>query len=205
MYFVRIPNIIKKLYPKIIWEIPGKEKILYLTFDDGPHPEITPYILDQLDKYHAKASFFCLGTMAEKNPQTLELIRQKGHVVGNHSYSHPNGWKTNTADYLADIEKAGKIISSKIFRPPYGKIKRAQSSLLHSQFSIFNFSLLPGDYDSSISSEKCYQNLADNVRSGDIICLHDSEKAWKHLQYCLPRWLQFLSEQQYTLCSLPHG
>jgi peptidoglycan/xylan/chitin deacetylase (PgdA/CDA1 family) len=196
MYFVRIPNIIKKLYPKIIWEKPDADNCVYLTFDDGPHPEITPRVLEELDKYNVKASFFCLGNNAQKYPDIVESIRQKGHTVGNHSFSHLDGWKTKDAEYLNDIGKADTFLHSKLFRPPYGKIKRSQYSILNTQYSIFNWSLMPGDFDTTISSEKCFQNLAGKIQPGDIICLHDNEKAWKHLQYCLPRWLRFLADKK---------
>lgn len=199
MYFARIPKIIQLFYPDIIWQIPEKENTIYLTFDDGPHPEITFWILEQLKKYNAKATFFCLGENAEKYPELMKQISVEGHAIGNHGYAHLNGWKTNDKAYFEDVKKASQFINSNLFRPPYGRIKKSQVKFLtteiiqHSTFNIYNFSLMPGDFDLNISSEKCYSNLTENIKSGDIICLHDNEKALKHLEYCLPKWLEYLS------------
>jgi peptidoglycan/xylan/chitin deacetylase (PgdA/CDA1 family) len=182
--------------------MPAAENNIYLTFDDGPHPEITPWILNELEKFGAKATFFCLGKNAEKYPEILEMIRQKGHNIGNHSYSHLDGWKTDDLAYFDDVKKADPFIRSKLFRPSYGKIKKSQLSMLNSQFLIFNWSLMPGDFDDSITSEKCFRNLADHHRPGDIVCLHDNEKARIHLEYCLPRWLEHFAEKNFHFRSL---
>jgi len=192
MYFVRIPNIIKKLFPRLIWDLPNEEHKVYLTFDDGPHPEITPWILKQLKKSDAKATFFCLGENVEKYPEIIRQILSEGHRVGNHGYKHLNGWKTNDDDYLQDYLKGQEMLrftqnDTLLFRPAYGKIKKSQIPNLKSQIpnaQIINWSLMPGDFDATISSEKVYSNL-QRVQSGDILVLHDNEKAWKHLQYCL--------------------
>ncbi|MDB5228033.1 MAG: polysaccharide deacetylase [Bacteroidota bacterium] len=208
MYFVRTPKIIQWLYPGIVWDMPAKENKIYLTFDDGPHPEITLWILDQLKKYNAKATFFCLGENVEKYPQIMKQILGEGHRIGSHGYAHLNGWRTKNEIYLEDVKRASQYINSNLFRPPYGKIKRSQLKMLstddgprstgdnviqHSKFKIYNFSLMPGDFDQKISSEKCYSKLIKNIKSGDIVCLHDNEKAREHLEYCLPKWLEYLS------------
>jgi peptidoglycan/xylan/chitin deacetylase (PgdA/CDA1 family) len=216
MYFVRTPYIIKKLFPKIIWDLPKAENKIYLTFDDGPHPEITPWIIEQLKQYNAKASFFCLGKNAEKHPEIVKLILENGHTIGNHGYAHLNGWQTNNTEYVEDVLKSNYILNKIIddntlikngkllFRPAYGKIRNTQISQLKSHFSsdkkeflILNWTLMPGDFDQNITSEQCYKNLTKNIKSGDIIVLHDNEKSWKHLQYCLPKWLKY-----YTLSNM---
>jgi len=206
MYFVRIPNIIKKLFPRLIWDLPNEEHKVYLTFDDGPHPEITPWILKQLKKSDAKATFFCLGENVEKYPEILQQILSEGHRIGNHGYKHLNGWKTNDDDYLQDYLKGQEMLrftqnDTLLFRPAYGKIKKSQIPNLKSKIpnaQIINWSLMPGDFDTAITSEKVYSNLK-RVQSGDIVVLHDNEKAWKHVQYCLPKFLEFCKMKNYSL------
>ena len=206
MYFVRIPNIIKKLFPRLIWDLPNEEHKVYLTFDDGPHPEITPWILKQLKKSDAKATFFCLGENVEKYPEIVRQILSEGHSVGNHGYKHLNGWKTNDDDYLQDYLKGQEMLrfsqnDTLLFRPAYGKIKKSQIPNLKSQFpnaQIINWSLMPGDFDAMISSEKVYSNL-QRAQPGDIVVLHDNEKALKHVQYCLPKFLEFCKMKNYSL------
>ena len=224
MYFVRTPYIIKKLFPELIWDLPNRENKIYLTFDDGPHPEITPWILEQLKKYDAKATFFCLGINIEKHPEIVQQILKDGHQIGNHGYAHLNGWETNDDDYLKDVKRSSIVIEklvqdfSKIsrftrndnvmFRPAYGKIKKSQISLIKSHFLnlkseivILNWSLMPGDFDQSITSEKCYSNL-QRVQPGDIVVLHDNENAWKHVEYCLPKFLEYCKEKKLSLDKL---
>lgn len=192
MYLVRTPNIIKTLYPRILWKMPENTGAVFLTFDDGPTPGLTEKILEILQGHQAKATFFCLGQQADKHPELLERIRREGHSLGHHSYSHPNGWKTPNADYMADIERGAASIGSPLFRPPYGKLRPAQYRELVKRYRIVGWSLMPGDYDTTISSDTCFQRISDNVRAGDIICLHDSEKAANHVLGCLPGWLDLL-------------
>ena len=222
MYFVRTPNIAKKLFPQIIWDLPNTENKVYLTFDDGPHPEITPWILEQLKQYNAKATFFCLGKHAEIYPEIIKMILQDGHRIGNHGYEHVSGWKTSNKDYLEDVMKSEKILKQvhddvlrqaqndiqqiqddkMLFRPAYGKIKSSQIEIVHRSSFIVNWMLMPGDFDEDISSEECYSNLIKNVNSGDVIVLHDNEKSWKHLEFCLPKWLEFLLSANYIMDSI---
>lgn len=206
MYFVRIPGIVKSLYPSIIWDVPDATQQLFLTFDDGPHPEITPWVLEQLKQYDAKATFFCLGKNAEKYPELIQQIMQEGHRIGSHGYAHLNGWKTNDEVYHSDVVKSIEILllnnqNKKLFRPPYGKIKKSQLSIINYQFSIINWSLMPGDFDASISSEKCLKRLL-TAKSGDIIVLHENEQSRKHLQYSLPLFLKTFSEQKFSFDTL---
>lgn len=216
MYFVRIPYIIKKLFPQLIWELPNGENKVFLTFDDGPHPEITPWILEQLRIYEAKATFFCLGEHIEKYPEIVQDILKDGHAIGNHGYKHLNGWQTSDDDYLQDYLKAEEVLvglrqlrqaqldreqaqsDSVLFRPAYGKVKKSQILFIKSAMPashIINWSLMPGDFDQSNTSEQCYTNL-QKVKSGDIVVLHDNDKSWKHVQYCLPKLLAFLQEKK---------
>lgn len=194
MYPVRIPFFIPLLYPQIRWSMPDKQAV-YLSFDDGPHPELTPWVLGQLKAFGAKATFFVLGSNAEKYPDLVKSIREEGHAIGHHSWSHLNGWETEDEPYIEDVERAAAITGSPLFRPPYGKIKRSQLARLATKYTIVNWSLMPGDFDVSISPETCYERLSKNIRGGDIVCLHDSEKARKHLEYCLPRWLELIKRK----------
>lgn len=209
MYFVRTPYIIKKLFPQLIWDLPNAENKIYLTFDDGPHPEITPWILEQLKKYDAKATFFCLGENIKKYPEIIQQILKEGHQIGNHGYAHLNGWETDNDNYLQDYLKCQDLLKqvtnsdNKIFRPAYGKVKKYQILRIKSQISnhkseIINWSLMAGDFDQNQTSAQCFSNLK-KVKSGDIVVMHDNEKSWKHLEYCLPKFLEFCKEEKYNL------
>ena len=209
MYFVRTPYIIKKLFPQLIWDLPNAENKVYLTFDDGPHPEITPWILEQLAKYDAKATFFCLGENVKKYPEIIEQILKEGHQIGNHGYAHLNGWETDNDNYLQDYLKCQDLLKqvtnsdNNIFRPAYGKVKKYQILRIKSHISnhkseIINWSLMAGDFDQNQTSAQCFSNLK-KVKSGDIVVMHDNEKSWKHLEYCLPKFLEFCKEKKYNL------
>jgi peptidoglycan/xylan/chitin deacetylase (PgdA/CDA1 family) len=209
MYFVRTPYIIKKLFPQLIWDLPNAENKVYLTFDDGPHPEITPWILEQLKKYDAKATFFCLGENVKKYPEIIEQILKEGHQIGNHGYAHLNGWETDNDNYLQDYLKCQDLLKqvtnsdNNIFRPAYGKVKKYQILRIKSHISnhkseIINWSLMAGDFDQNQTSAQCFSNLK-KVKSGDVVVLHDNEKAWKHLEYCLPKFLEFCNGKNFRL------
>lgn len=209
MYFVRTPYIIKKLFPQLVWDLPNAENKIYLTFDDGPHPEITPWILEQLTKYNAKATFFCLGENIKKYPEIIQQILKEGHQIGNHGYAHLNGWETDNDNYLQDYLKCQDLLKqvtnsdNNIFRPAYGKVKKYQILRIKSQISnhkseIINWSLMAGDFDQNQTSAQCFSNLK-KVKSGDIVVMHDNEKSWKHLEYCLPKFLEFCKEEKYNL------
>jgi peptidoglycan/xylan/chitin deacetylase (PgdA/CDA1 family) len=201
LYFVKTPGWLKKLYPSCIWDIPTAEKIIYLTFDDGPHPTITPFVLDELEKYNAKATFFCIGKNVVEHPGVFTRIMDKGHAIGNHTHNHINGWKTDDKVYLENITEAKKYMDSNIFRPPYGRIKRSQLRLLstiHYPLSTIMWSVLSGDFDIRLSPEKCLQNVLQNTQSGSIIVFHDSEKAEERLRYALPKVLAHFHERGYS-------
>lgn len=200
-YFVKTPWWLKKFYAQRIWDIDTKEKIIYLTFDDGPHPEASPFILDELRKYNAKATFFCIGKNVVDRSNLYERILDEGHRVGNHTHQHLNGWHTRTDVYLKDIAEAAQYIDSSLFRPPYGRISSFQAKninkVLKDDAKIVMWSVLSGDFDSNINREQCLQNVVLNAKPGSIVVFHDSEKAFSLLQYVLPRVLQFFSEKGY--------
>lgn len=197
-YFVKTPWVIKKLYTECVWKINTKEKILYLTFDDGPHPEVTPFVLNELRKYNASATFFCIGNNVEKYPEVYQQIINEGHRIGNHTFDHLNGWKTKDNIYLENIAKAAGIIDSNLFRPPYGRITKFQlEALKGNNFNLktIMWSVLSGDFDEKLSGENCYLNVVNNSEPGSIIVFHDSLKAFPRLTYVLPKVLEYFSLQ----------
>ena len=199
-YFIRTPAWLRKFYPAYTWKINTDEKILYLSFDDGPHPVATPFVLDELKKAGAKASFFCIGKNVFNHPEIYRRILDEGHAVGNHTQNHLNGWKVPDADYLQDITEAAKNIDSHLFRPPYGRITRFQSryvaaAMSAEKISIIMWDVLSGDFDEALNGQECTENILLNSRNGSIIVLHDSEKAWPRLNVCLPLVLKYFSEK----------
>lgn len=199
-YLVKTPWWLRLLYKSCIWQMPASSNTIYLTFDDGPHPTITPFVLDELKKYNALATFFCIGDNVTKYPETYVRILQEGHAVGNHTYNHLNGWKTATGAYLENINKAKMVVDSNLFRPPYGKTTYAQLSALrkeNTQFKIIMWSVLSADFDTKISADQCYDNVIKNVRPGSIIVFHDSEKAYERMSYALPLVLKYFAENGY--------
>lgn len=201
IYFARTPWWIKKSYPGRIWEFETTKNVIYLTFDDGPHPEATSFVLDELKKFDAKATFFCIGKNVANNYLLYERIIYEGHGVGNHTYDHLNGWKTNDTKYLDNISEAKKIIDSNLFRPPYGKITGFQLSQLSNprfRLKTIMWSVLSGDFDNDLSTDKCLQNVLFNTRAGSIIVFHDSENSMKKLEYVLPRVLTYFANKDFS-------
>lgn len=202
-YFVKTPWWLKKIFPSYVWSISTKEKKLFLTFDDGPNALATPFVLDQLKRYNASASFFCIGKNVVAEPHIYKRIIDEGHAIGNHTHNHYNGWKTKDKIYLNDIREAGKYIDSNLFRPPYGRIsnfqaKGLQSTLQNGKIKIIMWDVLSGDFDESISGEQCLQNVLLNAREGSIIVFHDSQKAFEKLQYFLPLILRYFEKEGYS-------
>lgn len=197
MYIVRPTYLLRKLYPKAIWRMPVNEKKIYLTFDDGPVPYITPWVLDLLKKENIRATFFCVGDNVSKNRNIYKRIVSENHSVGNHTYNHVNGWNTHGNQYFRNIIKCAELVDSKLFRPPYGKIKKSQLSLITKQYSVVMWDVLSGDYDKKTSPLQCLQNVIDNVRSGSVIVFHDSEKAQKNMEYALPKFIHYAKENGY--------
>ena len=183
-----------------------KEKKIYLSFDDGPHPEITPWVLDQLKIWNAKATFFCIGKNVAAYPDIYQRILMEGHRTGNHTMNHLNGWKTNTADYFNNILEAEKYIDSKLFRPPYGKLTRFQGKALREAgYKIIMWSLLSADFDTRLNPSDCWELVEKNYRPGSILVFHDSEKAWPRLKVVLPKLLEQASRVGYTFETLAMG
>lgn len=191
MYYpIKSSILFEKLFPELVWKMPAK-KVIYLTFDDGPTPDVSTWVLDRLKSFDAKATFFCLGKNVQSESVIYNRLLDEGHAVGNHSFSHKNGWKSTLKDYCEDILEAEKYIDSKLFRPPYGKIRSRQTKWVKEQgYHIIMWSIMPGDFDASISSEECWENIKTNTKEGSIIVLHDSVKSEKHLRYILPKTLE---------------
>jgi peptidoglycan-N-acetylglucosamine deacetylase len=207
-FFIRTPKLVQWLLQSYVWRIPTKEKIVFLTFDDGPHPTITPFVLGEMKKYNAKGTFFCVGNNVLKYEETYRRILDEGHSVGNHTHDHVNGWMVSTDRYVDNVSEAFKHIRSHLFRPPYGKIKRAQSKKIvqkHPGTRIILWDVLSADFDQKITPETCLQNVLRNVSNGSIIVFHDSEKAFPNLQYALPKVLEYLSRKGYRMESIRIG
>jgi peptidoglycan/xylan/chitin deacetylase (PgdA/CDA1 family) len=178
--------------------MPSGKKQLFLTFDDGPHPEITSEVLRILDLFGAKATFFCVGENVQRNPETYQRLLEKGHRTGNHSFNHLKGWKTGTAEYCENIKKAADLIRSDLFRPPYGKIKPLQINKLRTDYKIIMWSVLTYDFDLLMSPEECLSLTLDHITDGSIIVFHDSEKARERMLFVLPRLLEAFSAKGFT-------
>jgi peptidoglycan/xylan/chitin deacetylase (PgdA/CDA1 family) len=208
-YWIKTNSIIKKIFSKYVWGLPNTENKIYLTFDDGPTPQITEWVLDQLQQHNAKATFFCIGKNIEAHPSIFTKTINMGHAIGNHTFNHLNGWKTTTDEYSRNISDCENSISNlilkednkehKLFRPPYGKIKPKQAKeALKQGYKIIMWDVLSADFDQTISKEKCLENVVSNVKPGSIIVFHDSVKAFKNLEYALPKVLDYLDENNFV-------
>jgi len=225
MYLVKSPLLLKWYYSKLIWNKSRTEKVIYLTFDDGPIPNVTDFVLKTLKAFNAKATFFCIGDNINKHPDVFERVKNDGHAIGNHTFNHLKGWATEDAPYLQNFLKCQALTQSNLFRPPYGRIKKSQISKLVSGYSLWaeglnpqprhiqhltcNSSLqivmwdvLSGDFDAGLSPEKCYQNVIKHTEQGSIVVFHDSLKAFDRLQYALPKVLDYFSKKGYRFSSL---
>ena len=205
-YFVKTPKWLQIMYSQRLWEMDKNKKEIYLTFDDGPHEVITGFVLNELKKYNAEATFFCIGNNVLKYPQIYKRIIDENHSVGNHTQQHLNGYNTHDKIYVDDILEASKSIESNLFRPPYGRIKAFQAkviSSLNKPFKIVMWTLLSGDFDSTISPKRCFENVAFKTSNGSIIVFHDSEKAKERMMYALPKVLKLFSDQGFSFKKLP--
>lgn len=204
-FLVKTNYFVKKIFPNYIWDIPNHENKVFLTFDDGPTQEITEWTLEQLKKYDAKATFFCIGNNIEKYPDIFRKIMQAEHAIGNHTFNHLKGWKTTTETYIENVALCQSQIPNpksqilNLFRPPYCKIKSSQSKILRKLgYKIIMWDVLSYDFDKTISPEKCLENVLKNIESGSIIVFHDSIKAEQNLRYVLPKTLAFLKEKGFV-------
>jgi peptidoglycan-N-acetylglucosamine deacetylase len=203
-YIVKKPKWLRWFLPGTLWEVKTDKKELYLTFDDGPHPVATPFILNELEKYGAKGTFFCIGKNVETHRDLYSELLRRGHAVGNHSYSHLDGWQSDLTSYKIDVLKASAVIKSKLFRPPYGHIRRQGVKMLKEyDFKTVIWTVLSGDFDPETSGEKCFKNVIRNAKAGSIIVFHDNDMALSNLRYALPRVLQHFSDKGYIFKCLP--
>ena len=203
MYTTRTPYLVQTVFKQLVWTIPTKDTI-YLTFDDGPTPGVTQWVLETLGGYGAKATFFCVGKNVEEHPEIYKQVLMQGHTVGNHTYHHLNGWKTNKRRYLLDIKKCAKHIDSRLFRPPYGRLRKVHYKEIKDKYSVVMWDVLSGDFDNRISNEKCLKNVVNKVRPGSVVVFHDSLKAENKLRYVLPKVLSVLSERGFVFSAIPN-
>jgi len=202
MYLTKTPSFVQSLFPSITWKVQTKQPRLYLTFDDGPVPEVTEWVLDLLAYHDAKATFFCVGENVKKYPHIFERITLEGHTIGNHTYHHKNGWKTSTSNYIQDVEKCAKLVKSNLFRPPYGRISPWQLNQLKEKFELVMWDILSGDFDHNLDPESCFRNVINNSGPGSILVFHDSVKASKKLKYVLPKVLEHFTNLGFSFEAL---
>lgn len=209
MYFCqcmysRLPYLFRFLLPGLIWKIKSSKNEVFLSFDDGPHPEITPRVLEVLNQYNAKATFFCVGQNVEKYPDVYNKILEEGHLTGNHTFNHVNGWKVSSKEYYKNIEMCSDLVDSQFFRPPYGRIKLSHIPYVKMQYRIIMWSVLSGDYDLKMNPRWCLERSIRYTKSGSIIVFHDSKKAASNMLYALPRFLDHFSNLGYRFPVIPH-
>lgn len=216
MYWIKTNTFIKKLFSRQIWSVPNLENTIYLTFDDGPTPEVTEWVLETLQQYDTKATFFCIGKNIVQHPEIYKKIIAQGHAIGNHTNHHVNGWKTATKKYLGEVNECATIINTfastiqeentvlyPLFRPPYGKITPIQSKKIRSLgYKIIMWDILTADFDPTIAPEQCYENAIQKVENGSIIVFHDSNKAYTNLKYVLPKALAYYKNKGFQLETL---
>ncbi|THH36440.1 polysaccharide deacetylase family protein [Neolewinella litorea] len=204
MYLIKTPRVIQKLFPNFHWRVGQRQEqpTLYLTFDDGPIPHLTPWILEQLEQYRAKATFFCVGNNVRRYPDVLQQTLDAGHVVGNHTTHHLDGWKTDNVPYFHDVRHCAVQLKTTLFRPPYGRLKPSQAQFLQRHYQIVMWDVLSGDFDPELTPEDCYDNVVDNAGPGSIVVLHDSLKAEENVREILPRILEHYTSLGYAFASL---
>lgn len=202
MYLVKTPPIVKTIFADFVWHIDTDIKEVYLTFDDGPIPGLTPWVLDVLAEFNSKATFFCVGENVKKNRSIFDRIVREGHTIGNHTYNHLNGWNTENEVYLQNVAECDRYMETNLFRPPYGKMKPSQSSLIKSEKTVVMWDVLSGDFDLSITKEKCLTNVIENYSQGSVIVFHDNIKAEEKLKYVLPSFLEHLAENGFVASNL---
>lgn len=198
VYLPKMPKFVPWLYPKRIWAFSRLEPNVYLTFDDGPIPEVTPWVLEQLKSHNAKATFFCIGENILKHPDIFSNIKKEGHEIGNHTYHHLKGTDTETDAYLEDTKKVEQLIGYRpwLFRPPYGKMTKAQAQGIHAlKYHIVMWDVLSYDWYKTISEEKCLDNVLSNIQPGSVVVFHDSLKAERNMRYALPKVLEYIDKK----------
>lgn len=204
MYLVKTPKFIQNLFPNYTWNVPSSSPTIHLTFDDGPIAKVTPWVLELLKKYDAKATFFCVGANVEKNPAIFEQVIADGHTIGSHTMNHLNGWNTDNIPYFHNVRRGASMVKSELYRPPYGKMKPSQAQFIQRHYQVVMWDVLSGDFDPKISSEQCYRNVVNHAKPGSIVVLHDSLKAKEKLEFVLPRILEYFSGLGYQFKNLSH-
>lgn len=202
MYTLRPPFIYRALFPGALYRMSETGDTVYLTFDDGPHPDITPWVLDVLRTHGAKATFFVVGSRVQRYPEVMERLRSEGHAIGNHTMTHPDGWHTPVTAYMDEFRRCAELTGATLFRPPYGRITPAQYRNIAPHARVVMWDVLSADFDSKCSPDRCVTNVMDNVRPGSIIVFHDSQKAWPRLEKALPAVLNGLKEKGSILGTL---
>jgi len=195
MYLVKTPKFIQTLFPNFTWNVPSDDKVIYLTFDDGPIPDVTPWVMDVLEEYDAKGTFFCVGNNVKKHPEVYQEVLDRGHAVGNHTLNHLSGWANTHLEYLHDIRNCAHLVNSKLFRPPYGRLKPNQAQFLMRHYDIIMWDVLSGDFDQNLEPSQCLGNVIMKAGPGSIVVFHDSIKAEKNLKYALPKTLAYFADQ----------
>lgn len=203
MYLIKTPRVIQKLFPNFHWNVESDdEPVLYLTFDDGPVPEITPWVQEQLAAYDAKATFFCVGNNARRHPELIRATLGAGHTIGNHTMHHLDGWQTDNLPYFHNIRHCAKVVPGSLFRPPYGRIKPSQAQFLQRHYQVVMWDVLSGDFDETLTPEDCFENVVHNATAGSIVVFHDSLKAQANVRAVLPRILAHYAALGYRLEAL---
>ena len=205
MYIPYSPFWLQWLYPSVLWHKSREEKSVYISFDDGPIPVVTPFVLNTLNRFNAKATFFCIGDNIVKNPEIFQQVIDEGHAIGNHTFNHLNGWKSEDDEYIANIRHAQQLTSTNLFRPPYGRIKKSQIKKVKNTFpavQIIMWDVLSGDFDVKIEAQACINNVLKHTKNGSIIVFHDSLKAFPRLEKALPIVLEELSAKGYRFRKL---
>jgi peptidoglycan-N-acetylglucosamine deacetylase len=204
MYLVKSPFWLQWLHPRLIWHKDRTEKRIYLTFDDGPIPVVTPFVLQTLKSFNVRATFFCIGDNVRKHPDIFQSVINEGHRIGNHTFNHLRGWDTKNDIYINNVQQCAELVGSNLFRPPYGKAKRSQYAILskgspvdNTQYSIIMWDVLSGDFDTNLKPEKCLKNVLKHTENGSIVVFHDSLKAFPRLEYTLPRALEVWKARGY--------
>ena len=202
LLFTKTSPLLAAVYRECLWKVNTEEKLLYLTFDDGPIPEITPIVLDELKKWNARATFFCIGKNIEANPEIFQRIMDEGHSIGNHTFNHLNGWSSNDKDYFENIAQCEAVLNAKcgmrttkLFRPPYGKLKPSQYTKLKKEYKLVMWDVLSFDFDLKMAEEKVLKNVLDNAEAGSVIVMHDSLKAKPKVEFALPKILEHFTEK----------
>ena len=197
MFIEQPPQFIRWLYPRACWRMSASERAVYLTFDDGPIPDVTPWVLEVLNKYHIKATFFMVGDNVRKHFDEFKMVVEHGHRIGNHTYNHLQGLRERTDHYIANIEKVENFLATNLFRPPHGLMRLSQYRALRERYRIIMWDLVTRDYDSRLTGEQVLSKVKRYVRPGSIITFHDSVRSADSLRYALPRAIEWLLAEGY--------